>query len=83
VAKNHPTYEVIGLPPDPMILISDHAGSERHWQIMPVTVLRPDLAVKGKWTGHYESPEAALTAIDESFLQDPRHWMIDGEPDRR
>ena len=75
--QNRPTYEVMGLPPDRMILISDYDETPRRWHTLPITVLRPDLAVKGTWTGDYESPEAALAAIDEDFLRDPQHWFIE------
>ena len=76
-AQRPPTYEVMGLPPDRMIVIGDYDETPPRWHILPITVLRSNLAVKGNWTGDYESPEAALAAIDEAFLRDPRHWIIE------
>jgi hypothetical protein len=51
------------------------------WRILPISVVDGGKSgpawVKGKWTGDYESAEAAVAAIDEPFLQDPALWYSD------
>ena len=48
------------------------------WRILPVTVRDGGAVwVKGRWTGDYESAEAALAAIDEPFLQNRALWPSD------
>jgi hypothetical protein len=71
-------YEVLGLPANRRIQISeiDPKVKPGRWHILPITMVNPDTGVKGKWTGNYESPEAALAAIDAAFLEDPAHWFI-------
>jgi hypothetical protein len=73
-------YEVLGLPPNRIVWVGEltHRRETGRWKILPIAVGSPGMAdcywVKGKWTGDYESPGAALAAIDEQFLQDPAHW---------
>ena len=69
-------YDVAGLPPNRIVWIgpsSPTRAAEGVWSIMPVTVI-DGAGAKGKWTGDYDSAEAALAAVDEQFLQDPTHW---------
>jgi hypothetical protein len=76
------SYEVMGLPPNRKIRVSvvyREGRSTGRWQILPITVIRDSVIghetwVLGQWTGEYESAEAALASIDESFLQDKQNW---------
>lgn len=76
------SYEVIGLPSNRKIWVSvilREGRSAGLWKILPITVIRDsvgghDTWVRGQWTGEYESAEAALASIDESFLQDKQNW---------
>ena len=71
-------YDVVGLPPNRMIMICRRMVpiEPACWQILPTTLWDDgDKGVRGQPTGAYESPEAALAAIDDAFLQNPEHWV--------
>jgi hypothetical protein len=73
-AKYEPlAYEVEGLPPTRMIRISRRLVpiEPACWEILPITLVENDLAVSGKRTGSYDSPEDALAAIDAAVPRKP------------
>ena len=62
-------YEVVGLPPDVVIWIGEpsHRMKTGRWKILRIAVLEGGYWVRGVWTGDYESPEAALAAIQAEY----------------
>lgn len=67
LAKFNPVqYEVLGLPPNLEVWIGglDHRMKTGRWRILRIFVQDNGAGMKDVWTGDYDSPEAALAALE-------------------
>ena len=67
VAARLVQYEVVGLPPRHIVWIGHGGPDVTRWRILRMFVHSGGGATKGDWTGNYESPEAALRAIQDEW----------------
>jgi len=64
-------FEVQGLPPNRRVVIGQQRDGR--WRMLPISVISSSAHSRHvEWIGDFDSPDAALAAIDQAFLEDRR-----------